>query len=185
MTAAPSDEETFHIPDMDLGTQNDIPVSDLQDATIFPTLWYRLHVLVFDLQHFNQRADSKERLENVSDTSYIGMPYFKPEEAVAIKNTVVKEKGKKISQIIEEELHKRLDRRNEKRINSGDFRVCAAHDLAPIIGSALGIDLKRLDKDKKFLDLLNTGGLNSDGDWRGLSVKSFAPRKRRKGKGKH
>jgi hypothetical protein len=92
-----------------------------------------------------------------------------------------------LSQVIEEELQSRLDRRIEKRINTGDFRVCTAHDLAPIIGSMLGIDFKRLEKSKEFLDLLNTRGLNSGGeDWKGLPVKSFDPGKRKKaGKRKH
>lgn len=39
-----------------------------------------------------------------------------------------------------------LTRRENKRVQTGDFRVCAAHDLAPILGKALEIDVKRLAK---------------------------------------
>jgi hypothetical protein len=175
---------------MDLNKPKFFSLSDLKDATISPTLWYRLHVLVFDLQHFNQRADSKERLESVIDPSYIGTRYFNPEEAVAIKNTTIKEnmKGRQtLSPVIEEELQSRLDRRIEKRINTGDFRVCTAHDLAPVIGSMLRIDFKRLEKSEQFLNLLNTRGLNSGGeDWKGLPAKSIDPKKRKKtGKREH
>lgn len=98
-------------------------------------------MLLFDLRHYSERADSAERLERVIDPSYIGPPYFEPEEAETIKNTVVHNE-KKLSQVIEESLAGRLDRRAKKRVDSGDFRVCAAHDLAPVLEKMLGIDPK-------------------------------------------
>ncbi|GIK03855.1 hypothetical protein Aspvir_007930 [Aspergillus viridinutans] len=154
-------------------------IADLQNSTTFPTLWYRLHVLLYDLQHFNQRPDSRERLETVTDVSYIGSPYFNDDEATAIKNTVVH--GKTLAQIIEQELQERLERRNKKRVDSGDFRVCAAHDLAPILAAGLGTNLKQLDKDKRFLLLINSRGLDlGDEKWEGLAAKSFAPKNKRK-----
>jgi hypothetical protein len=134
---------------------------------------------LYDLQHFNQRPDSRERLEAVTDLYYIGSPYFNDDETAAIKNTVVH--GKTLAQIIEQELQARLERRDKKRFDSGDFRVCAAHDLAPILASTLGTNLKQLDKDKRFLLFVNTGGLDiGDEKWEGLAAKSFAPKNRRK-----
>lgn len=136
-------------------------------------LLYRLHVLLFDLKHFNQREDSRGRLDTVADVSYIGPPYFTEKEAERIKKTT---KGTKtLSEMVEEELRQRLERRNKKRVESEDSRVCAAHDLAPILARALDIDLKQLERDKRFLHLVNTRGLNLDGEsWDGLVVKSFA-----------
>lgn len=164
-----------------INSQDVFTVSNLQDTSRHPTLWYRIHVLLFDLQHFNQRPDSKERLENVVDPSYIGAPYFTAEEAIVVKNTRIRDKI--LSEIIENELNERLNRRNKKRVESGDYRVCAAHDLAPIIGSSLAIDLKRLEKDKTFLRLLNTKGLELGGEgWSGLTAKSFAPKSKGKRK---
>ena len=39
----------------------------------------------------------------------------------------------------------------KKRVYSGDFRVCAAHDVAPILEKALGVKEKYLIRDKEFL----------------------------------
>jgi hypothetical protein len=160
-------------------TANPPSIADLQNNITFPTLWYRLHVLLYDLQHFNQRPDSRERLETVTDLSYIWSPYFNNDETTTIKNTLVH--GKTTAQIIEQELQERLERRNKKRVDSGDFRVCAAHDLAPILAAALGTNLKQLDKDNRFLLLVNSRGLDlGDEKWEGVVAKSFAPKNRRK-----
>ncbi|KAF7161740.1 hypothetical protein CNMCM5623_007227 [Aspergillus felis] len=160
-------------------TINPPSIANLQNSMTFPTLWYRLHVLLYDLQYFNQRPDSRERLETVTDLSYIGPPYFNDDEATAIKNTVVH--GKTLAHIIEQELQERLERRNKKRVDSGDFRVCAAHDLAPILASTLGTNLKQLDKNKRFALLINSRGLDlGDEKWEGLTAKLFTPKNKRR-----
>jgi hypothetical protein len=160
-------------------TENTLSIMSLRNSDVSPTLWYRLHVLLYDLQHFNQRPDSRERLETVTGLSYIGSPYFNDDETTAIKNTVVH--GQTLAQIIEQELQTRLERRNKKRVDSGDFRVCAAHDLAPILATTLGTNLKQLDKDKRFLLLINSRGLDiGDDKWEGLAAKSFAPKNKKK-----
>lgn len=74
--------------------------------------------------------------------------------------------------MIEETLNERLERRIKKREESGDFRVCAAHDLAPILEKALGIGVKDLQRDNEFLGLLDRCGLDlEDGEvWRGMNA---------------
>lgn len=68
-----------------------------------------------------------------------------------------------------ESLHERLNRRIKKSVSNNDFRACAAHDLAPILEKALGIDPKQLSRDKDFLHLLDTAGLKlEDNKWEGL-----------------
>ncbi|KAE8359189.1 hypothetical protein BDV27DRAFT_162877 [Aspergillus caelatus] len=109
-------------------------VSNIKDFSAFPNLWYRIDVLIADLKSFN-KPDSNKRLEKIVDPSFIGEHF------------------------VEEELNKRLDRRNKKRVESGDFRICAAHDLAPIMAQVLGIDLKQLEKDKRFANLVEEKGL--------------------------
>ncbi|KAE8322481.1 hypothetical protein BDV39DRAFT_209734 [Aspergillus sergii] len=151
-------------------------VANLKDCSAFPNLWYRIHVLLADLKSFDNPSSNK-RLEKIVDPFFIGEPYFTPKEAHTIKNTVVN--GKEFTQFVEEELNKRLDRRNKKCFESGDFRICAAHDLAPIMAQALGIDLKRLEKDKRFANLVEEKGLHLGGDrWSGLEKKSFSPKKK-------
>ena len=70
---------------------NPVSLHDLLN-TISPTIWYRLHVLLFDLQNFSRRQDSREHLDAVIDPSYIGAPYFTDEEATEIKQMIVTEK---------------------------------------------------------------------------------------------
>ncbi|KAB8203001.1 hypothetical protein P875_00108693 [Aspergillus parasiticus SU-1] len=153
-------------------------VANLKDSSIFPSLWYRIHVLLADLKSFDKPASNK-RLEKIVDPSFIGEPYFTPKEAETIKKTIID--GKEFTQLVEEGLNKRLDRRNKKRFESGDFRICAAHDLAPIMAQALGIDLKRLEKDKSFTNLVEEKGLHLEGEgWCGLEKKSFAPKRKKR-----
>ncbi|PYH33994.1 uncharacterized protein BO87DRAFT_386967 [Aspergillus neoniger CBS 115656] len=126
-------------------------------------LWYRLHVLIFDLNNFSNTS-SRKRLESVIDPSFIGKPYFTDEEAEKIKSTVINSTGGTFSQALEEGLNERLERRNKKRVESGDYRVCAAHDLAPLMARALGVDLKQMAKDKEFAGLIEKKGLNLQGE---------------------
>ncbi|PWY83612.1 hypothetical protein BO70DRAFT_403908 [Aspergillus heteromorphus CBS 117.55] len=144
-------------------------VSSLKDPSTFPGLWYRIHVLIFDLRNFNNPSSNK-RLDRVIDPSFIGAPYFDPMEGDLIKNTVID--GKQLTAL--------------KRVESGDFRVCAAHDLAPVIGRVLGIDLKQLEKDEKLPALVEERGLNLQGeDWTGLEKMSFSSKKKNKKKKKN
>ncbi|KAL4894009.1 hypothetical protein BDV59DRAFT_192784 [Aspergillus ambiguus] len=147
-------------------------------------LLYRLHVLLFDLRHFN-REDSRKRLDAIADISYIGLPYFSEAEAEDLKNTM--SGGKTLSSIVEQELAQelaqRFERRARKRIKNDDFRTCTAHDIAPILARTLDIDLNRLEKDQRFLHLVNTKGLELDGEkWEGLPAKSFAPKQKNRKK---
>src|SRR5438034_4525623 len=97
-------------------TERTVSLSDLRGSAISPTIWYRIHVFLFDLRHYSQRIDSEARLERIPDSSYIGPPYFEPGEAEALRNTVTHEK--KLSQVIEEALEERLNRRMKKRVSS-------------------------------------------------------------------
>ncbi|RMJ27058.1 hypothetical protein PHISP_02067 [Aspergillus sp. HF37] len=147
--------------------------------SLHPTLWYRIHVLLFDLQHYAGRADSRTRLETVTDPTYLGLPYFSPNEAETLRTA--DSGGKPLSQVLQTRLDERLGRRMEKRAESGDFRVCAAYDLAPVLGEVLGIEIKRLAKEKGFVELVDRKGLElGDGQWGGLAQKSYAPKGRKK-----
>ncbi|GLA12835.1 hypothetical protein AnigIFM62618_009350 [Aspergillus niger] len=157
-----------------------VTLPDLQDSPISPTLWYRIHVLIFDLKNF-YKTSSKKRLDKVTDPSYIGEPYFTIEEAEKIKQTIIDANGKTFSETLVEGLNERLKRRNKKRVKSGDFRVCAAHDLAPLMASVLGIDLKQMEKDKEFAGMVELKGLHLRGEiWGGLKKKSFSPKNKRR-----
>ena len=122
-------------------------------------VWYKIHVLLYDLRHFEESAASNSRLETVIDPSYIGEPYFNSDEAGKIKGARLNG-DKTLSVLIEETLNERLERRMKKRVESGDYRVCAAHDVAPILEKALGIKPKDLERDQVFLDTMATNGLH-------------------------
>ncbi len=66
----------------------------------------------------------------------------------------------------------------KKRVDSRDFRVCAAHDLAPIFEKAFEIHPKQLDKDSKFISLTKRYGLGlpEDEHWSGLDKVQYHPR---------
>jgi hypothetical protein len=86
-----------------------------------------------------------------------------------------------LAEVIEDTLKERLERRMKKRVSSKDFRVCAAHDIAPILEKALGVKEKDLMRDKEFIRLVEKWGLDlrEAVGWKGIQKKNFAP----KGKG--
>lgn len=73
--------------------------------------------------------------------------------------------------------------RQQKRASSGDYRVCEAHDLVPIIADTLRVDMEQMERDKRFMHLVESKGLDLEGEqWDGLVKKSFAPGKSKKRK---
>jgi hypothetical protein len=153
-------------------TKSSIPCTApmIQDLRNTPSLWYRIHVFVYDLRNFKERANCQSRLDSIVDASYLGTPYFKPEEVDMLKATKV-DGEMTLETVIRNTLEERLERRLKKRVESGDYRVCAAHDLAPIFETAFAIKPKDLAKDSGFLSLLDKSGLKlKNGEsWTGLS----------------
>ena len=131
----------------------------LPELKMDSNIWYKIHVLLYDLRHFEQSNISQSRLETVIDPSYLGEPYFNPEEAEKIKGARL-DGDKTLSALIEETLDERLNRRMKKRVESGDYRVCAAHDVAPILEKALGIKPKDLERDQGSLNTMAANGLH-------------------------
>jgi hypothetical protein len=142
----------------------------IRDLRSTHSLWYRIHVFVYDLRNFKERADCQSRLDSIIDTSYLGTPYFKQEEVDMLKATKVNDEMT-LEAVIRNTLDERLERRLKKRVESGDYRVCAAHDLAPIFETAFNIKPKDLAKDDAFLSLLENSGLKLKigENWLGLS----------------
>ena len=66
-----------------------------------------------------------------------------------------------LEQLIEATRDRKLSRRMKKRVEIWDFRVCAAHDLAPIFEEALVIKPKVLQKYQSFLTTLLRTGLDT------------------------
>ena len=96
-----------------------------------------------------------------------------------IKSTAVINNSEQIlGDLIQETLDERLNRRMKKRVESEDYRVCAAHDLAPIFEKGLGVRRKEFEKDKEFVRLVRTSGLKlKDGEsWMGMGKKGGVPK---------
>ena len=158
----------------------------IQDLHANGMLWYRINVFVYDLRHFQESA-SQARLEDIADSSFLGLPYFTADEVAQLKATTVHNDTKKLEDVIQETLNERLQRRMKKRVQSGDFRVCAAHDLAPIFEKALNIKSKDLERDHNFLALVEQSGLKlGDGQvWSSVLKRPAAVRtghKKKKGR---
>ena len=143
-----------------------------------------VYALVYDLRHHRERADSQSRLDTVLDISYIGLPYFDQAEAEILKGTLVPGDGhalQTLEEFIKSTLDERLNRRMKKRVESADYRVCAAHDLAPIWEQAFAIKPKDLAKNKEFAALLDKKGLAGAIDWKGSAKHENAkPQKKTK-----
>ncbi len=132
---------------------------DLQNSA---QLWYKVRFSLFDLRHFKEREDSQNRLELVVDPAYIGAPYFEPGEAQCLKSIVLNDGGQTLEILVQATLDEKLNRRMKERVESGDFRVCAAHDLAPVCEGRVGVKSKELRMDKKFVKLVDRNGLGFD-----------------------
>lgn len=139
-------------------------------------IWYKFHVLLYNLRHFEQTNVSQSRLETALDPSYLGEPYFNQDEAEKFKGARL-DGDKTLPALIEETLNERLDRRMKKRVESGDDRVCAAHDVAPILEKALGINPKGLERNQAFLDTISANDLllepSEQWTWLGRQQKTF------------
>jgi hypothetical protein len=126
--------------------------TSMQDLKELPALWYKLHVLIFDLRSHKANSTSRDRLETVIDPSYVGSPYFTPAEATMVKSLQVSRSqgSATLADFIEETLKERLERRMKKREESEDYRVCAAHDIAPILERVMSVNEKTLMKERSF-----------------------------------
>ena len=157
--------------------------TSIQELKAQPSLWYKVHVFIYDLRNFQNNSKAQERLDTIQDISYIGMPYFNPTEAQQLKACVVNTTDNKTLQaLMEDTLKERLERRKTKRVGSEDYRVCAAHDLVPILEKAFDIKIKDLQRDTEFLTILDRSHLElKDSDhWKRLSKKSFQPKNKHK-----
>jgi len=158
-------------------------ITSVQDLKGSPGIWYRIHVLILDLRSYQENNASHDRLETVIDPSYIGSPYFTDSEVAMVKGLRTGgDKGCSILVgLIDDTLKERLERRMKKRVDSGDFRVCAAHDVAPILERVFGVKEKDLLRDKEFVGLVQKWGLElGEGVvWKGSHKKGFKPKEKR------
>ncbi|KFZ09653.1 hypothetical protein V501_05517 [Pseudogymnoascus sp. VKM F-4519 (FW-2642)] len=154
-------------------------------------LWYKIHVLLYDLCNVSKDHAAEARTLCTTDELYISAPYFTPEEALLIKNTVIpppvlmdipefealefdedincgtNEAPKDVAPekilTIEEAITSCLQNFFAKRRASGDARPCGPHDMGPIYRAVFGITAEEL-KDEKFLGRLRRTGLGQSND---------------------
>jgi hypothetical protein len=148
-----------------------------------PDLWYKIHVLLYDLCNIATDRAAEARTLATTDELYISAPYFTPSEATLIKTTRISppvlnetpefemveyDDGDEVQQnqaapsgepiTIEEAIKACLQNFFEKRRASGDARPCGPHDMAPIYLAVFGIAKDEL-KDEKFTSRLRRAGL--------------------------
>jgi hypothetical protein len=90
-------------------------------------LWYKIHVFVYDLRNFREISDAQARLDKIVDASYIGLPYFKPDEVQLLKSSIA-EGDKTLESIIEDTLNERLERRIKKE-SKVEISVSVRHTI--------------------------------------------------------
>lgn len=142
----------------------------------------KILVLLHDFCNIRGDHAAEARTLATTDELCISGPYFTPEEAIFIENTIVftprltgipefetLEPDDGVDQTesdareerpttpetmtIEGAIKSRLQSFFEKRRNSGDARPCGPHDLAPIHNAVVGITKEQL-KNEKFLGRL-------------------------------
>ena len=175
MSLKPPESSTATENIQDTHTTENIPDNSIGTLRQNPLLWYKLHVLVYDLRHFKSDTRSETRLNEVADRSYIGSPYFSDDESRQIKSIVVNvAQNRTLEQVIEDAFKQRLEKRIKTRMNeTGDYKVCTAHDIGPIFEKSFNIRPKDLQKNKSFRDLVQKGGLELPQGtiWKGLGKK--------------
>ncbi|KFY25202.1 hypothetical protein V491_01871 [Pseudogymnoascus sp. VKM F-3775] len=183
------------------GKENNMTLSDLQAK---PVLWYKVHVLLYDLCNISKDHDAEARTLCTTDELYISAPYFTPDEAMLIKNTIVSqpiltdipefealdlaenmdaeineapnEEAPQKTLTVEEAITSCLQNFFAKRRASGDARPCGPHDMGPVYKAVFGITTAEL-KEEKFLSRLRRTGL---GQSNGETVERGGKKKQKK-----
>ncbi|KAI4182354.1 MAG: hypothetical protein L6R41_006024 [Letrouitia leprolyta] len=149
------------------------PPAHLSDLRNDPDLWYRIRILLHDLNNIKEHAAEK-RLSSTPDELYISEPYFTPSEANKVRTTLISHTKDQQQITIQDALHQDLEILSEKRRASGDARPCGPHDMFPVCCGVFGVKKEEL-KDEKFLarlgrtrlgEVMSTGKKNTA---RGLS----------------
>lgn len=129
-------------------------------------VWYKIHVLIYDLYNIKNDRSSESRIERTVDELYISEPYFTTQEAALIKGTLLEymstkevDSATKTFKTVDEAIKERLSKFYDKRRASGDFRPCGPHDLVPIYLSVFDIQRGELE-DQRFLGRLRRSGLD-------------------------
>ena len=130
-------------------------------------LWYRINVLLYDLDNVKD-SPSEKRLSTTMSELYISEPYSGDFEATKIRTALIHDPGEsgrlvslstKVQEItIARALHYKLANFLDKRKASGDARPCGPHDMVPIYSSIFRITKENLG-DERFLGRLRRSGL--------------------------
>lgn len=126
---------------IDLASQT-TPTATIADLRSMPNLWYKINVFVYDLRNFRERPDARSRLDSISDSSYIGQPYFTGSNATILKSIVIEE-DKCLAQVIEETLNERLERR-KRNVSRVVTVVCVQRTISLQFSRRLSISSTRL-----------------------------------------
>ena len=143
-------------------------------------LWYRIHVLLYDLSKVTQDPQSEKRLSSTLHPLYISEPYFSDPESTRIlqakidnptnptttspPNTSSSSSSDNDSMpspktsTIEQAIYEKTANFLTKRKASGDARPCGPHDLVPIYSAIFRISKDELD-DESFLARVRRSGL--------------------------
>lgn len=143
----------------DSTTSSPITLSKIRENA---QLWYKIHVLLYDLRNIKTDPSSSTRTLSTTDELYISSPYFTSSEALLVKSAIITNSDVIINSdntvTVEEFIKTQLENFFEKRRASGDARPCGPHDLAPIYERAFGIERAAM-KDERFLARLRRSGL--------------------------
>jgi hypothetical protein len=117
---------------------------------------------MYDLRAFRSDSDSRSRLDSVASTYYIGEPYFGASGVERVLHTI--SDGKTLKDMLDEFFEKKLEKRLKGRIKeTADYRVCAAHDIAPIVEKVFGVRPGRPEEKQDACEVGRQRGLERFG----------------------
>ena len=151
---------------------------NLHDIQQDSDLWYRIKVLLYDLNNVARDALSETRISSTTNELYISDPYFTETESNRILCSLTLVDETQIT--VQDAIHQKLETFFEKRRASGDARPCGPHDMIPVYMNVFGIEKGELE-DERFLSRLRRSGL---GDFKKSDTgKAKTAKQARKGKG--
>jgi hypothetical protein len=163
---SPSESQaTPKIPHTATATTTTHTIADLRSNN---ALWYKLHDFIYDLRNLSSNDASRDRIDTIVASNYIGMPYFTEHESEILLNTTTNPlTGETLRAAVDSFLSQVVAQRLQNdgvMSKKNDYRVCTNHDIAPIFEQAFGVRAKELGKDEKFVKMLRKKGLEAVGE---------------------
>ncbi|KAI9758609.1 MAG: exo-1,3-beta-glucanase [Chaenotheca gracillima] len=147
-----------------------VKIQDLHDDV---NLWWKIHVMIFDMRNYQTNIRSSVRLENVLGVPENSNAYFNAGERQTIMSAIVYGTTT-FGAFLRQTLDERQSRNMRSGIDGDNPHLCVERDISPIWEKAFGVDPEAMARDKAFIRLIRSCGLNGGSRWRRHEVRAHA-----------